>query len=196
MSLEWHMGPKCWLIASLVARDTLLMQVRDCGSLSRFMLDKHLCQVLIDSLLMGVKDGADILSLSIGGADGWTSSAAAVVASRIARSGKIVTIAAANDVRLRSNRGVPITYTSAQGTSGSWYSSGTGNAIDAISCGSVEKYVTLVCLWIFEVRRLTEAKLNHSSSKSCCNWSRARPHSILIIPASCYRRRAPDLCFD
>ena len=56
--------------------------------------------VIIDSLLKGVADGQDILTLSLGGADGWTASASAVVASRIARNGKIVTIAAGNDVRI------------------------------------------------------------------------------------------------
>ena len=45
-----------------------------------------------------MKDGNDILTLSIGGADGWTESSSAVVASRIAGLGKVVTIAAGNDV--------------------------------------------------------------------------------------------------
>jgi len=40
----------------------------------------------------------DILTLSIGGADGWTEGTSAVVASKIAASGKIVTIGAGNDV--------------------------------------------------------------------------------------------------
>ncbi|RXW19777.1 hypothetical protein EST38_g6064, partial [Candolleomyces aberdarensis] len=80
--------------------------------------------VIVDALLRGVKDGQDILTLSLGGADGWTSSSGAVVASRIARSGKIVTIAAGND-----------------GSDGSWYSSSPGNAIDAISVASVENTV-------------------------------------------------------
>lgn len=80
--------------------------------------------IIVDALLKGVKDGQDILTLSLGGADGWTSSVSAVVASRIAKSGKIVTIAAGND-----------------GTSGSWYTSSPGNAIDAISVASVENTV-------------------------------------------------------
>jgi hypothetical protein len=45
-----------------------------------------------------------------------------VVASRIAKSGKIVTIAAGND-----------------GSDGSWYTSSPGNGVDVISVGSVEK---------------------------------------------------------
>ena len=48
---------------------------------------------------MGYRDGQDILTLSLGGPNGWTESSSSVVASRIASSGKIVTIAAGNDVR-------------------------------------------------------------------------------------------------
>ncbi|KAF5385811.1 hypothetical protein D9615_002603 [Tricholomella constricta] len=80
--------------------------------------------VLVDALLLGVKDGQDILTLSLGGADGWTESSSAVVASRIAASGKVVTIAAGND-----------------GSSGSWYSSSPGNGIDVISVASVDNTV-------------------------------------------------------
>jgi hypothetical protein len=39
----------------------------------------------------------DILTLSLGGANGWTESASEVVASKIAARGVIVTIAAGND---------------------------------------------------------------------------------------------------
>ncbi|KAF9264126.1 subtilisin-like protease [Marasmius fiardii PR-910] len=77
--------------------------------------------VIIDALLRGVKDGQDILSLSLGGTDGWTESSASVVASRIADSGTVVIIAAGND-----------------GDSGSWYSSSPGNGINVISVGSVD----------------------------------------------------------
>ena len=54
--------------------------------------------VILDALLRGHQDGNDILTLSLGGPDGWTASSTAIVASRIARTGKIVTIAAGNDV--------------------------------------------------------------------------------------------------
>ncbi|KAK7053264.1 hypothetical protein VNI00_003890 [Paramarasmius palmivorus] len=96
--------------------------------------------IIVDALLRGVEDGQDILTLSIGGVDSWTEGTASVrpthsrclnriepefttqvVASRIAESGKVVTVAAGND-----------------GASGSWYSSGPGNAISAISVGSVD----------------------------------------------------------
>ena len=48
----------------------------------------------MEALLLGVKDGNDILTMSLGGSDGWTESSSSVVSSRIAASGKIVTIAA------------------------------------------------------------------------------------------------------
>jgi hypothetical protein len=51
-------------------------------------------QVIVDALLRGQKDGQDILTMSLGGADGWTEGSASVVASRIASTGRIVTIAA------------------------------------------------------------------------------------------------------
>ncbi|KAG5637467.1 hypothetical protein DXG03_004438, partial [Asterophora parasitica] len=77
--------------------------------------------VIIEALLRGVKEGQDILTLSLGGSDGWTESSSSVVASRIAASGTIVTIAAGN-----------------AGASGSWYTSSPGNGIDVISVASVD----------------------------------------------------------
>lgn len=50
--------------------------------------------VIIEALLLGVTDGQNILTLSLGGSAGWTEAATAVVASRIADTGIIVTIAA------------------------------------------------------------------------------------------------------
>ncbi|CAA7260648.1 unnamed protein product [Cyclocybe aegerita] len=80
--------------------------------------------VLVDALLRGVSEGQDILTLSLGGAEGWTEGTATVVASRIAAQGKIVTIAAGND-----------------GASGSWYASSPGTAINAISVASLDNVV-------------------------------------------------------
>ncbi|CAE6539208.1 unnamed protein product [Rhizoctonia solani] len=77
--------------------------------------------ILIDSLLRAYKDGNDIITLSLGGPDGWTEAVSGVVASRIADQGKIVTIAAGND-----------------GAYGSWYTSGPGTGISVISIGSVD----------------------------------------------------------
>ncbi|KAF8893560.1 subtilisin-like protease [Infundibulicybe gibba] len=77
--------------------------------------------VIVDALLRGVHDGQDIMTLSLGGADGWTESSSSVVASRIAATGKIITIAAGND-----------------GDSGSWYTSSPGNGINVISVASLD----------------------------------------------------------
>ncbi|KAG8987098.1 hypothetical protein FRB90_003599, partial [Tulasnella sp. 427] len=84
-------------------------------------------EVLIDALIRAYKDGNDILSLSIGGPQGWTSAATAVVASRIAAKGRIVSIAAGNE-----------------GEFGSWYASSPGSGADVVSVASVENTNTLV----------------------------------------------------
>jgi len=57
----------------------------------------------------------DILALSLGGPDGWSKGIGSVVVSRLARAGKIVTIAAGNE-----------------GDFGAWYFSGPGIGIDVI----------------------------------------------------------------
>ncbi|CAE6403377.1 unnamed protein product [Rhizoctonia solani] len=77
--------------------------------------------ILIDSLLRAYKDGNDIITLSLGGPDGWTEAVSGVVASRIADKGRIVTIAAGND-----------------GQYGSWYASGPATGLSVISIGSVD----------------------------------------------------------
>ncbi|GLB37011.1 putative subtilisin-like protein [Lyophyllum shimeji] len=102
-----------------VAYDASLSSYRVFGC-TGFVTD----DVLVDALLRGANDGQDILTMSLGGADGWTESSSAVVASRLAASGKVITIAAGND-----------------GASGSWYSSSPGNAIDAISVASLDNTV-------------------------------------------------------
>ncbi|KAG8738765.1 hypothetical protein FRC10_006482 [Ceratobasidium sp. 414] len=83
--------------------------------------------ILIDALLRACKDGNDVITLSLGGADGWTEAVSGVVASRIADSGRIVTIAAGND-----------------GAYGSWYTSGPGTGLSVISVGSVDNTVSTV----------------------------------------------------
>jgi hypothetical protein len=80
--------------------------------------------VIIEAMLRGVKDGNDILTLSLGGVEGWTTASAAVVASRIAKSGIVVTIAAGND-----------------GEHGSWYAASPSTGLDVISVGSVDNTV-------------------------------------------------------
>ncbi|KAG9090880.1 hypothetical protein FRC06_000845 [Ceratobasidium sp. 370] len=80
--------------------------------------------IIVDALLRADKDGNDIITLSLGGASGWTEGASGVVASRIARSGRIVTVAAGND-----------------GDFGSWYASSPATGLDVISVGSVENTI-------------------------------------------------------
>ncbi|KAI0081943.1 subtilisin-like protease [Panus rudis PR-1116 ss-1] len=80
--------------------------------------------IIIEALLRGVSEGQDILTMSLGGSDGWTEGSASVVSSRIADSGKIVTIAAGND-----------------GAVGAFFTSGPGNAISAISVASLDNTV-------------------------------------------------------
>ncbi|KAF9467399.1 pyrolysin [Collybia nuda] len=77
--------------------------------------------IILEALLRAVDDSQDILTLSLGEVDGWTESSSSVVASRIAASGKVVTVAAGND-----------------GASGSWYSSSPGNGINVISVSSLD----------------------------------------------------------
>ncbi|EKM54703.1 uncharacterized protein PHACADRAFT_258717 [Phanerochaete carnosa HHB-10118-sp] len=80
--------------------------------------------IIVEALLRGVSDGQDILTMSLGGPDGWTEGTASVVSSRISDMGKIVTIAAGND-----------------GADGMFFTSGPGNAIDSISVASLDNTV-------------------------------------------------------
>ncbi|KAI0040635.1 subtilisin-like protease [Auriscalpium vulgare] len=83
--------------------------------------------IIIAALLRGHAEKQDILTLSLGGSAGWVEGSSAVVASRIAATGTIVTIAAGND-----------------GAHGSWYSSSPGNGIDVISVASVDNTVIAI----------------------------------------------------
>ncbi|KIY47274.1 pyrolysin [Fistulina hepatica ATCC 64428] len=80
--------------------------------------------IIIEALLTGFNDGLDIMSLSLGGVEGWSEGAASVVASRIAETGVILTISAGND-----------------GAEGSWETSGPANGIYVISVASVDNTV-------------------------------------------------------
>ena len=64
-----------------------------------FGADYLWCPVIVAALLRAVRDGNDIINLSLGGPSGWTESTISVVASRIAATGKTLAIAAGNDVR-------------------------------------------------------------------------------------------------
>ncbi|KAI0049877.1 subtilisin-like protease [Auriscalpium vulgare] len=80
--------------------------------------------IIVAALLLGRSEEQDILTLSLGGADGWTESTSSVVASRLAATGTVVTIAAGND-----------------GDTGSWFTSGPGNGVDVISVASLDNTV-------------------------------------------------------
>lgn len=80
--------------------------------------------VIVKALLRAYEDGMHVLSLSLGSVAGWTETAAAVVASRIADAGRVVTIAAGND-----------------GGMGSWYASSPGTGKSVIAVGSVDNIV-------------------------------------------------------
>ncbi|QRV93651.1 pyrolysin [Ceratobasidium sp. AG-Ba] len=80
--------------------------------------------VLIASMNKAFDDGNDIITMSLGGPEGWSEGVTSVVASKIAEMGRVITIAAGND-----------------GDYGSWYASGPATGINAISVGSVENVV-------------------------------------------------------
>jgi subtilisin family serine protease len=80
--------------------------------------------ILIAAITRAYNEGSQVITLSIGGPSGWTSSPSAVVASRAAKAGRIVTIAAGNE-----------------GDAGMWYASGPSSGIDVISVGSVDNTV-------------------------------------------------------
>ncbi|KAI0063549.1 pyrolysin [Artomyces pyxidatus] len=83
--------------------------------------------IIVDALLRGFSDDLDILTLSLGEVDGWTEDTTSVVASRIAASGKVVTVAAGND-----------------GAIGSWFTSGPSNGINVISVASSDNTVIML----------------------------------------------------
>jgi hypothetical protein len=83
--------------------------------------------VLVDAILRSWTDGNDVITMSLGGAAGWTESVSAVVSSRVAKTGRIVTIAAGND-----------------GALGAFYASSPGTGIDVVSVASVDNTVVPV----------------------------------------------------
>jgi len=78
-------------------------------------------EIIIAALLRAEADGCDVITLSIGGLDGWSTGPSSVVASRIAADGRVVTISAGND-----------------GSDGAWNTMSPGNGLDVISVGSVD----------------------------------------------------------
>ncbi|KAH7157522.1 peptidase S8/S53 domain-containing protein [Dactylonectria estremocensis] len=60
-------------------------------------LDATTEDVLIEAFLLAYRDGADVITSSVGGLAGWLDNAWAVVASRLVDEGVVVTISAGND---------------------------------------------------------------------------------------------------
>jgi hypothetical protein len=95
-SAEWRTKPHSLHTVSSAVKDLCLMTVSISLPYRNAYLKRLL--VIVDALLLGFDDGQDILTLSLGGPDGWTESSSAVVASRLVEAGKVVTISAGNDV--------------------------------------------------------------------------------------------------
>jgi subtilisin family serine protease len=80
--------------------------------------------VLLAAITRAYNEGCDIISLSLGFTKGWTSTTISVAASRAAKKGRIVTIAAGNE-----------------GNAGMWFASTPASGIDVIAVGSVDNTI-------------------------------------------------------
>ena len=98
--------------------------------------------VLIHGLVLAFEAGVDIISMSIGGAEGWPEHPTAVVASRIARQGVFVSIAAGND-----------------GQQGLLYASSPAAGLDVNAAASVES--TDFFAWIATVAHEDKEIVSH-----------------------------------
>ncbi|KAJ7772696.1 subtilisin-like protease [Mycena maculata] len=83
--------------------------------------------IITAALIMAYNQKMDILTLSLGGASGWTEGTSSVVASRIAAQGRVVTVAAGNN-----------------GAEGAWYTSDPGGGLGVISVASVDNIASPV----------------------------------------------------
>ncbi|KZO98808.1 subtilisin-like protease [Calocera viscosa TUFC12733] len=81
--------------------------------------------VIMNAMMMAYNDSCDVINLSIGGVQGWSSSSAGVVGSRLADLGMIVAISAGND-----------------GSYGAWYASDPADGQSVIAVASVDNTVT------------------------------------------------------
>ncbi|KAI0044850.1 subtilisin-like protease [Auriscalpium vulgare] len=128
--------------------------------------------VLVAALLRGVADEQDILTLSIGSASGWTTSTTSVVASRIADSGIIVTVAAGNS-----------------GVDGGWWTSSPGNGIDVISVASTDN--TYLVLQTASVQGVQSDPIPYYSF-----WSLGIPGEFPIYATSTNTSVVDDACAE
>ncbi|KAJ7747220.1 pyrolysin [Mycena metata] len=88
--------------------------------------------IISAALIMAYNQGMNILTLSLGGANGWTTGTASVVASRIAAQGRVVTT----------------------GLDGAWYASDPGAGIGVIPVASVDNIVS-------PIQNMTVEGVNH-----------------------------------
>ncbi|EJU04161.1 subtilisin-like protease [Dacryopinax primogenitus] len=81
--------------------------------------------VIIHAMLMAYDAHCDVINLSLGGVQGWTSSYAGVIASKLADKGMVVVISAGND-----------------GQYGAWYASDPADGQSVVAAASVDNVVT------------------------------------------------------
>ncbi|KAH7149910.1 subtilase [Dactylonectria estremocensis] len=77
--------------------------------------------IIIEAMLKAFEDGVDVITISIGGRGGWANSVWAVVASRIADAGVVMSIGAGN-----------------YGTGGPYYASSGSSGVNVLSVASAE----------------------------------------------------------
>ncbi|CCA71532.1 related to subtilisin-like serine protease [Serendipita indica DSM 11827] len=80
--------------------------------------------VVVEALLRAYRDGNDVITLSLSSGSGWSTSTTGVVASRIAKKGRVVTASLTND-----------------GQMGAWNTPAPASGDDVIAVGSVENSV-------------------------------------------------------
>jgi subtilisin family serine protease len=80
--------------------------------------------ILVEAIIRAFTDGNDVITMSLGGTVGWTEAVSSVVSSRVAKAGRIVTIAAGNE-----------------GEAGAFFASAPASGIEVIAVGSVDNTV-------------------------------------------------------
>ncbi|KAL7416740.1 peptidase S8/S53 domain-containing protein [Mrakia frigida] len=81
--------------------------------------------IIIEAMLLAHKDGADVISISIGGGAAWTEDAEAVVASRLVDAGVVISVSGGNS-----------------GDAGLWYTSAPQLGLGVIAVSSVNNVIT------------------------------------------------------
>ncbi|KAI0049851.1 subtilisin-like protease [Auriscalpium vulgare] len=126
--------------------------------------------IIIAALLRGVAEEQDILTLSLGAVSGWSTGTASVVASRIAASGIVVTVAAGND-----------------GTTGAWYTPSPGSGIDVIAVASTDNTY-------LQLQEATVNGVDHDGIPYYQLWSLDIPGNFPIYATSTNTNISNDAC--